>query len=253
MLCLWASQPVIYSTESQSFFDRLLTPPVKARKALYAALIDGLVVDGVWASLDVLYVCAAFDYGTALTNLVQTAYQATVYNSAGTAPSLTQDRGITGFGANGQILTLFNPSTASSPRYVQDDAMVCVWNRTTTQINARIVAQFDAGGQIEIVPRWSDGKAYHNLHGTEAGPSAGVDGSGFFLLQRTGASASALYRNDVPLGNNNTASSAPPNTQISFGMGAFEIAAMAIGKSLTAGQRTALYNRLQTYMTAVGA
>lgn len=241
------------SAEVQQFFDRLLTPPTSAREALYAALIDGLVADGVWAKLDVLNVCCAFDEATALANLVQTSYLSSREQSAGAA-TFTADQGWSAGSVLRRVTTNFNPSTASSPNFTRNDGMVALWIYSTATVTQNAMGIGNAGtdiGTVELYPKYNSTDAYFALNNPpDTTATAGADSSGFFIVQRTASNASAMYRNDGLIGSASVASTAVSNAKI-FVRCEHSTRAYAVGASLTAGQRTALYTRLSTFITAV--
>lgn len=241
------------SAEAQQFFDRLLTPPTTEREALYNALIDGLVADGVWAKLDVLNVCCAFDEATALANLVQTSYLSSREQSAGAAV-FTADQGWSAGSVLKRVTTNFNPSTASSPKFTRNDAMVGCWIYSTGTVGQNAMGIGNAGadiGTIEIYPKYNSTDAYFALNNPpDTTATAGANSSGFFLVQRTASNASAMYRNDSSIGTSSVASTALSNANI-FVRCEHSTRAYVVGASLTSGQRTALYNRLSTFITGV--
>jgi hypothetical protein len=242
------------SAEAQQFFDRLLTPPTAAREALYNALIDGLVADGVWAKLDALYIFAAADEGTALENLIQTTYQAARWQSSGAA-TFTIDQGFNAGSGLRQVTSNFNPSTATAPKFTQNDGMVFFWSYTTAQISQPAVliqAILGAGlDTVSIYPKWSGGQIYARCNGATdlTGTNSG-DSSGLYLVQRTASNAQALYRNSTLMVSNSAASSAVSNGQIACRC-EHSTRCFGIGSSLTAPQRAALEARLTTYIAAV--
>src|SRR4051812_5124572 len=81
-----------YWSQSQALFARLTTQPTGQRKWLYNNLIRSLVQGGVWDKLDALYIFAAADQATALTNLRSSSFGATAVNS----PTFTADSGFLG-------------------------------------------------------------------------------------------------------------------------------------------------------------
>jgi hypothetical protein len=244
------------SAQVQQFFNRLLTLPSAARQTLYASLINGGVTDGWWALLDALYVFAAADSDTSLTNLVQASFKATLDTATGN-PTFTTDRGWSGSGAGGQrdVNTNFNPSTASGANFAQNNAMVCAWQLGTTQENADLVENLAADSHIEIIPLWSDTHTYWavNGNGTEVNPILGLDPSGFWLAQRTASNAQELNRNGSQVSTSSNGSAALTNSNLIVGPRANTGAALGIGAALSNAQKTALYSRLQTYLHAVGA
>jgi hypothetical protein len=96
----------------------------------------------------------------------------------------------------------------------------------------------------------------------DVGVGAGTPGgsSGWFVANRTGASAVAAYRNNVSVFSASTAAVALPDRSIFIGganagslasASSDGIAAASIGAGLTAGDMTALYNAVHTYLQAV--
>lgn len=243
------------SPEAQQFFDRLLTPPTSAREALYNTLIDGLVADGVWVKLDQLCVAAA-DEATCLENLVQALPMPGRDQSSGAAV-YTADAGWSAGAALKNVTTGFNPTTAISPHYVRNDAMAMV---VIEGGSAQNNATFDTGTSGAIVqctdlyPNWvGDGKTYFAINAAadtliNPGPA---DINGMMILQRTASNASALYHNGVLIGTSTAASIAPVNNKFFMRCSIGTTAAWAIGASLSAGEHTALYNRVTTYLAAI--
>jgi hypothetical protein len=227
----------------------------------YTNLINGLVTDGVWPKLDVLHIYATQDSKTSLLNLVSCAY--TGINSGAT---FTADRGWQGIedGSN-YIDTQFNATTAQSPKYVQNSAHISIWGTVNNGFSFDgSVGANDGTTRTEIFP-WlrSDGNLYFRVNG---GSIAGITNigttAGYWLANRSSSSRVDGYRNGSSIfSNTSTTSSAPANFSINTiavndngthrGNGT-QAAAATIGSSLSAGDVTNLYNRLRTYMTAVG-
>src|SRR5262245_928924 len=126
---LWKPATVSYSTEAAAFFARLATQPTTTRKNQYAALIDALVSAGVWSLLDALYLYAAYDEATALTNLKSSSFGGTNTNSV----SYTADQGYTG--ASSKYIDLgYNPTTAGG-NFAQNSACRGGWSLTSGQLS----------------------------------------------------------------------------------------------------------------------
>jgi hypothetical protein len=244
------------STEAQQFYDRLLTPPVGARETLYNSLIDGLVADGVWTKLDALYIFAAADEATALTNLVQADYAAERYTTA-TDQTFTADDGWTGGSFLIKINSTFNPSTAVGAKYVQNSAHVSCWRASNVQEDRNTIgAVTTAGSATRVLPRWSDTNTYWRVNSGSDEVSANVaanGGGGFMLAQRTGAGALALYQNGSSIATGSTASTSPMNEEICFAACNGLVTCASIGAHMSTGEVSAFYSRLQTYLSGVGA
>lgn len=242
-----------FSAETTQFFDRLITMPSSSRQTTYSTLIDGLVSAGVWAKLDALFMYAAADAATSLTNLVQVSHGGFLDTGTGT-PTFTADRGWSGNGAPGQrdVNMNFNPSTAAG-HYTQNDAMFCAWQIGTTQENELFLADTLNDSKIELFPKWSDGNTYWAVNGTEITTTAPANSGGFWLGQRTASNASELRRNDVSVGTSASASTALSNSSIVLKPVANIVGCAGVGASLSSAQQTSLYNALNSYLTAIGA
>lgn len=241
-------------SESTTYFGRVTLS--NARKSQYNALICGLVTDGVWTILDVLYVYATLNSTTALINLPNNTYAGTNASSL----AFTVDRGFTGSGIDGQNLgTGFNPVTALG-NYVINSAHLSVWNLANVT-GGTAVTTSTLNAQINLYPKYTDNNAY--LRVNDASPSAGfamADPRGFLLGNRDGSLSRQGYKNGVSVGTFGSVASAtvPSLELVALGSAlptdntTAQAAMMSAGGSLDATKSLALYNRLRTYMTAVG-
>jgi hypothetical protein len=225
----------------------------------YMALIDGLVADGIWAKLDVLHVYATQNSTTALLNLVSSSYAATYVGS----PTFTADRGFTGVsGNNGAINTNFNPSTGSHV-FTQNSAHISAWSVIdigTTSIP--FMGGSSGSWQAQLHAKFTDNNAYISINGPNAPSYANATRPGHYLANRSNSSSVQGYKNGVSqTSSSSNTSVALPNIVLvvcgSNNSGAVfttvDQAAMAsIGSSLSSTDVTNFYNRLRTYMTAVG-
>lgn len=245
-----------YSAEVTQFFDRLITIPTAPRQALYAALIDGLVADGLWSLIDELCVAGA-DGATFSTDLKSGAY----------TPSLggltyTADRGVTGAGSSvSYLLTGFNPSVADEGAavYKRNSASFGVWQRNAAgggAVNTALLRSA-AYGNVVLWPRHSGTDGAVAINNTPVGFTNANDTSGLFVVSRTASNAYTVDRNGVQLAALTTASAAPENNEMALlygsGTAVWQVAAWFFGAGLTVGQRAAVYARLQTYLAAIGA
>lgn len=242
-------------SESTTYFGRVTLS--NARKSQYNALICGLVTDSVWTILDVLYIYATLDLTTALINLPNATY------AGANASSLvfTTDRGFTGSGVDNQFLgTGFNPVTAASPNYTINSAHLSIWNLANVTGGTGVTTS-TLNAQINLYPKYTDNNSYIRVN--DAAPSGGfamTDSRGFLLGNRDAATTRQGYKNGVSVGSFGAVPSAAiPSLELTV-LGSstptdnntFQAAVMSAGGSLDATKSLALYNRLRTYMTAVG-
>ena len=222
----------------------------------YTALIDGLVADGVWTKLDALYVFATQNTTNALLNLKSASYTPTV---AGTLTFTADDGYKLSGGGTSYINTNFNASTAGG-NYTQNSAHLSVWIFSTDAILGGGIGTASGANQQYVFENYGGGgTAYYRINCTDGGVNGAVaSGVGHALGNRSSASAMQGYRNGVSIISGSSTSTGMNNSNFTFpnlrdgetddGV----CSGGSIGGSLTAGEVTSLYNRLRTYMTAVG-
>jgi len=224
------------------------------RIAAVNTLIGGLKTDGVWTKLDRLWLFAADSQASALVDLVARS-KATAVSS----PTFTVDRGFTGNGTSSYIDSNFNPTTASSPQFLQNSANMFAWSNTSGQ---------DAGGlcgtlantDIRIFPRYTDDVAYWSCNDAAGtGLASATGATGLYLANRTASNAETLDLNGSQIDSKSASSTAPASGDFTVlrGSGGSSLSTrqaccFGFGGSLLSGDRTSLYSRLRTYMTAVG-
>lgn len=247
--------PQAYSAPAEAFFVRLAAQPTQVRKALYDAMIRSLVSAGLWSKLDALYIFAAADQATALTNLVSANYGATAIN----APSFAADRGFTGASTK-YIDTNFNPATASSPNFTQNAASAGGWSLTSAAVAGPIIGNKTLANGTVVYSKHTNGNAIFFINSNLFNTFAAVaSGAGLIVGSRTSSSAQAGYQNAALIASHSAnPSQAPLNSTMSvlYGDGGsyatgLQAAAAFIGGSLSAADVAALYDALHAYMQAV--
>jgi hypothetical protein len=163
------------------------------------------------------------------------------------APVFTPDRGFT---CNGSAVvnTGFVPS-AGGTLYTLNTAHVGIWSLTSAQSGNYTILS----GQTNIFAAYPDGNAYFRINNNGGGAGANTDGAGFILAVRTAASGAGAmmgYRNGTTILNTIDGTLALDSSQIV--VNDREIAATTIGGTMNTTEATSYYNRLRTYMTAVG-
>jgi hypothetical protein len=225
----------------------------------YTALINGLVADGVWAKLDALYVFATQDTTNALLNLVSTNYTPTVV----VTPTFTADRGYNGTDSGSSLLnTNFNPVTASSPKFTQNSAHLSGWSVTDLGSGAQGIIGNASGASTSVLYPVNAGNTLYRINHTSQLSAANTSSAGFFLGNRSDANSIQGYKNGASVGTTTSATSAAllndnmgvVGNRVDFNNfgSKYQTAAASIGSSLTATEATNFYNRLRTYMTAMG-
>lgn len=258
-----ASGPYVFAnSEAEALVAAMTVEPDDARKALIDTLIGGLKADGVWAAMVAdpdsrLCVFAAHDAQAARLDWLNPARSASVAN----APTYTTDRGYAADGAASSI----NLGVAALA-FGQNSLCFGVWSLTAERTDGSIGGAYDGNSGVSLQPRSSttvDGAAGRaNATAPSAvstSDGAVADGRGLFTVNRSDTTHQQLYRNGTFLTENAVAaSSAPLGINLTLGLfngtyRAFAFAAALVCPSLTAAQQLALYTRLNTYMTAIGA
>lgn len=237
-----------YSPEAQQFFDRIADPG-EARKNLYAALIDSLVVDGIWANLDALYVFAAPIAATALTNLKSSSFGA----SESSSPTFTADVGYAVGQSTGLVSTGYNPSSAGG-NYTQNDASFGGWVLAADAVQNSILMT-DPNANV-IWPRWTDDTLYATINGTnDDSIAASTDASGFWALDRAASSGFTVYRNGSSFDTHTQTSASLDNNVFVVGYSlsnaAITIQVAFIGGSLGATAQGDFYTAVNTFLAGI--
>ncbi len=257
-----AGAPSSGGAESAAFLARTSGLDSTHRNA-YIALIDGLVADGVWSHLDVLHIYATDTTSNALLNLVSSSFSGVANGS----PTFTADRGYTGStGSTVYIDTQFNPTTASSPKYVLNDAHLSVWDLATATTFDSAIGHANAGDTSSalIIPKATDNKMYIRLNQAGLAGESFANGSsadGHYTASRSSSNHADAYRNASSLFVNGNGTNALINKNIytlgyngaSAPVGSIcQLAMASIGSFLSSTDVTNFYNRLRTFMTVVG-
>jgi hypothetical protein len=192
-----------------------------------------------------LQVYATTDTGTAVLNLVNTSYTATL---SGTPPAFTADRGFD-VTSSTSVNTQFIPSAAA--HWTQNVASLGVWVITSTPDTTSLVTAAGSNSTDIYVRYSADTKFYTRLNDNAFDGASVADGNGFSLGTRTSSTARASYR-DGTLSFAGTATADPPQTVATLiGNHPARVAAFVAGGNIDALQAQ-LYSKLRTYMTAVG-
>ena len=247
------------STESGNFLTRATTITSTTDKTRYDALISGLVTDTDFARLDALYILAAPDRTAAVLNLIQNNYNAVEHGTV----TFTASVGYTGNGSDFYLDTGFNPETATSPHYVQDSASFGAYVLTdlSSGLNLHILGSSDSGEAL-LAPYYG-GVTYWDINSSFAGTSSSSNAKGLWIVTRTGASATALYRNGstTAVDTGSTSSNDVPHSAFYLfcvnrgspsDFTALQASAAFLGEALTSAAMARIAARINTFMTAYG-
>lgn len=247
----------IYSNEAVAFFARLSSQPTTARKTLYNNLIVALKSAGVWAKLDALYLTAADVSSTALTNLVSSSYTL----SPTSAPTFAADSGYHGNGTSSYLDTLFNPTTAVSPKTALNSDAMFVWSLKPQTIATANFGVPAGNANNLILPAFGSPSplTYFSLsqstgYMTYADNSLGM---GFLLTSRQASNLTTMYFNGASINTDSRASVGFTNANFHLlddGLSQFSkntASAYGFGAGLSATEQKAVYSAIYQYMAGL--
>lgn len=228
----------------------------------YTTFICGMVTDGLitgslsgargcGAPFDAIFVFATDSAADAALNICGTSYSLT-----STGSTFTANSGYVSTGAAVYVSSNFNPTTATSPNYVQNSAHLSVWDAAITD-GGRQVGSDLAGnsGNAHIHANFS-GSAFFRIGDPGAAGAANGGKSGLYFGNRSGASAWQGYNDctGTQLVSGTDASVTPDNSTMAWPdsgtTSADLIRAGSIGGSVSASNEAKFCTRLTTLITA---
>ena len=231
------------------------------------ALICGLVTDGVITGnlsttgcgtpLDALYILAQQNSADSWLNLCGTSFTIGQFG----ANTFTALMGWSGFNISGGSLdTRFNATTATSPHYTQNSASYGFWSVATAVETRAQMGSSNSGatGESNIFDNYTDGNFYARVNNGTTTGVASPGTKGLYVAERPSSTNVIPYWDGIAQATQTSASSSPFNGDFFIGSvpgnvgSAQQFAEAHIGAALGSTLNLALYNRLRTYMTAIG-
>lgn len=239
--------------EAHRVFAAFTEPATAHKKWLGDRLIRRQKTPGIWFKLDIEYVFAVDTSQAALINWKSpSTYNASAVNS----PTFTANQGYTGASTK-YIDTAFTPSSAPSPKYVQDSASAFAWGLSNIQSTAPIAG--DVATVLNLTPRFTDDKIYGRMNQSTVYASVAMTSSiGLSAITRSTSTLTEIYKNGVFAVSGATASTGVPTGVLLFltGAGLYwtgQVASGGFGQNISAAEQTALYDAEFAYMQGVGA
>jgi hypothetical protein len=211
-------------------------------------LVCGLVSDGVWSSLDFLHLDAQQNVTDAKLNLASSSFA--LQTDTGGAATFTSYQGFSGF-HNGMLMG-YNVSSGGL-QYTRNSASCGVWAYTMSASTANFHIGDNSNDQMYIW--YSDGNWYPRINNNSGGGLAHPGTAGLFVGDRPSSTTVHAYWNGVDkatISSTSTGLGSANMVLANFGASNTIFSADFCGASLGASGELALYNRLRTYMTAVG-
>ena len=225
----------------------------------YTTLICGMVTDGTWSLMDGLYVFATNTTTTANLNLVSTSYGLTKIGTV----TFSANNGYTSDGSTGYFTTGFNPSTAGGHQST-NSASVGACDLTLRGLSGAEESAIGGGNSYltYVVPgnAVASGTAFGINNNTETSTSATSQGSWITSVTSSSQGYTANNGSSSPFSASSNALADEALYILAFNdagtadsFSSDQIGYIFFGAGLTTTQITAVYNRLHTYLTAIGA
>ncbi|MEO0538781.1 MAG: hypothetical protein AAF215_33600 [Cyanobacteria bacterium P01_A01_bin.123] len=197
--------------DAQAFIGRLTASYSTAELDAINAFFVGLKADGLYTTIDLIYLNFLDNITDALLNIKGTSFTGSNISGAHVA----------GQGITGAINTGFNPVTAGG-NWAQNSALALYYSRTNSQSTSREFGINDGGSPSDFstnLTRTSANQARWgiNISGTAETTSNITDSTGLWVVSRTSSSTHALYRDGTLSQSASESSVAPPSLNMYFG------------------------------------
>jgi hypothetical protein len=232
------------------------------------AFINGLNDDGIWGNFDGIYLLATQAIGADNQDILRMNLVQNAFNLTGAGGTFVADRGWTD-GGGSATKAVFTPSTAGG-FYTLNDAHLSIWGNAphATRISDMGIT---GGGSSTGIGFRADATFTMGLNQASLAPALTAspvpDGTGLLWGQRVAASGAGAVQafwgdmsgsSTVQIGSSSVASTALSSSVLTIGAisgtqySSRQLAAGSFGKSMSAGDIEKYFDRLQTYMTAIG-
>lgn len=248
-------------TESGNFLART-SGQDDTHKAAYDALICGLVAQNstisgtLFSRLDGLWMLRAADTTVYKLNLISSSFPLTQTG----AVTFVANAGVTSDGMTGFYDTGFNPSTASSPQYVQDSGTIAACTTAALTGGSGVFIGLSEGG---VTSQLVDLGVISGIVNTNAGIIGAGAGAALYQVSRTGSTTSDLYTNgssdgssvapSAGLGNGNFYVLARDSSGTAGNFTTTEFTMVALGASFSATDVANFRTLIAAYMAAIGS
>lgn len=244
-------------SQSSTFLTAATGVTLTADKTNYDTMICGLVTDGNFSGLDVLYIFAAPTQSNAA--LINLANPGTFNGTTRGTVSFTAYQGYTGDASTFYVDSGFNPSTASSPNFVQNSATVGVYDLTNRSSGGN--NQWQAGNGNTNLAVLSFGAFTAEINSGTSMGGANSNANGSYNMTRTSSSLESIFENssETAVTSASDTSQSPSNANIVFFgdtpalFSSDQLAAGWIGKGVTAVNSCKINNRINTYMASLSS
>lgn len=190
-----------YDADAIAIFNAFTTPPTDARKTLINNFVVYLKGTGDWAKIVTCWGMAAETQQAGQINWKSPAtFTLTLVNS----PTFTADEGFNSNGTTSYINTNWIASTHGAGVYLQDDAGITVYTRTSGTGSGNLFGVIGAANvkSIGFTPKFTDNNLYSRFNNVNTifYSAANATSEALYTMLRTSSTDLTVYRNSVSLG-----------------------------------------------------
>lgn len=205
----WFAKKNNYSAETQQYFNRLAVLPGSDTLIKIAEFIDSLKQNGTWLKIDEMWLLANKTSANALVGLKNKKNCVSV-----NSPSFSIYRGFTSNGTTSYLSTQFNLGT-EGVNYTQNSASIGVYSRTNaSDLGLHDMGCVNSGTDRVFLQSRSGTNFAGRINDADGDVISNSDSRGFFIINRSGGSATQYYKNGTNLKNGTTSSTAVPSMVI---------------------------------------
>lgn len=205
----WFARKSNYSIEAQQYFNRLVILPGQDTLVKMAEFIDSLKQNGVWAKVDEMWLLANKTSSNALIGIKNKKNCVSV-----NSPSFAVYRGFTSNGTTSYLSTQFNLGT-DGVNYIRNSASIGVYSRTnSSDVGLHDMGCVNSGTDRVFLQTRSGTNFAGRLNEADGDVVSNSDSRGFFIINRSGVSATQYYKNGTNLKSGTTSSTGVPSVII---------------------------------------
>lgn len=242
-----------------------LTSPTPTEQTAYKNAICGMVADGTFGQLDILYIHA----NTSAANAKVNAVSPSTHNAVQTGSlAFTADQGFTGDGTTGFLDTGYTPSTSGGHMTLNSASFgFCVLNNRTTAAATTGFGAYDSGNNVgsyflTFFTGPTNGGALNDTGGDQL--TSGIASSqGSWTFTRTASNVATIYNNGLSLPTSQSSGSVSLTDRSIYVMARNDVggptgwvtdqqAYFFMGAGLSSAQVASVYSRLGVMMFALG-
>lgn len=194
-----------YSPKATAFFAALSVQPDADLKLNYDTFFRTLDAASLWSKMDWFTISGTHDEQAARVNMANPAQVAVAINS----PTFQANYGWIGDAATSCLNTNWNPLTAPSPKFTQDDAHMGVWiNNDVTSFSKMDLGNY---ARSSIVARNVANLSTYPNAGSAVAEISPQTSVGYSVWSKNTPTGVRLYKNGVSLGDKTVTSALPFN------------------------------------------